>query len=48
MNSIFKGIRPLDYGLAALATAEAKDRVLAFQRASAPLVDWLHEHVGQR
>jgi uncharacterized protein (TIGR02453 family) len=29
-----------------LATAEAKDRVLAFQRASAPLVDWLHEHVG--
>ncbi|MCW2931491.1 MAG: hypothetical protein JWM19_2453, partial [Actinomycetia bacterium] len=29
-----------------LATAEAKDRVLAFQRACAPLVDWLHEHVG--
>ena len=29
-----------------LATAEAKERVLAFQRASAPLVDWLREHVG--
>jgi uncharacterized protein (TIGR02453 family) len=28
-----------------LATAEAKDRVLAFQRASVPLVDWLGEHV---
>jgi uncharacterized protein (TIGR02453 family) len=28
-----------------LATAEAKDRVLEFQRASAPLVDWLREHV---
>jgi uncharacterized protein (TIGR02453 family) len=27
-----------------LATAEAKDRVLEFQRASAPLVDWLREH----
>ena len=29
-----------------LATVEAKERVLAFQQASAPLVDWLHEHVG--
>jgi uncharacterized protein (TIGR02453 family) len=29
-----------------LATAEAKDRVLAFLRASAPLVDWLTGHVG--
>jgi uncharacterized protein (TIGR02453 family) len=29
-----------------LATAEAKDRVLAFQQASVPLVDWLREHVG--
>jgi uncharacterized protein (TIGR02453 family) len=29
-----------------LATAEAKDRVLDFQRASAPLVDWLREHAG--
>jgi uncharacterized protein (TIGR02453 family) len=30
-----------------LATAKAKDRVLAFQRSSAPLVDWLRDHVGQ-
>jgi uncharacterized protein (TIGR02453 family) len=29
-----------------LATAEAKERVLAFQRASASLVEWLHEHAG--
>ena len=29
-----------------LATAEAKDRVLAFQRDSAALVEWLVEHVG--
>src|SRR6266700_3308608 len=29
-----------------LATQEAKDRVLAFLRASAPLVDWLAGHVG--
>jgi uncharacterized protein (TIGR02453 family) len=29
-----------------LATAEAKDRVLAFQRTAAPLVDWLREAVG--
>jgi uncharacterized protein (TIGR02453 family) len=28
-----------------LATAEAKGRVLEFQRASAPLVGWLREHV---
>lgn len=27
-----------------LATAEAKDRVLGFQRASVPLVAWLREH----
>jgi uncharacterized protein (TIGR02453 family) len=30
-----------------LATAEAKDRVLAFQRTSAPLVSWLQEHAGE-
>jgi uncharacterized protein (TIGR02453 family) len=29
-----------------LATAEAKERVIAFQRSSAPLVDWLIEHAG--
>src|SRR5215469_633488 len=29
-----------------LATAEPKDLVLQFQRASAPLVGWLREHVG--
>jgi uncharacterized protein (TIGR02453 family) len=30
-----------------LATAAAKDRVLAFQRSSAPLVGWLRDNVGQ-
>ena len=29
-----------------LATGEAKDRVLVFQRASVPLVEWLREHAG--
>jgi uncharacterized protein (TIGR02453 family) len=29
-----------------LSTAEARDRVLDFQRASAPLVDWLRDHAG--
>jgi uncharacterized protein (TIGR02453 family) len=30
-----------------LATAQAKERVLAFQLASVPLIDWLVEHVGE-
>ncbi len=29
-----------------LASAQAKDRVVAFQQSSVPLVDWLREHVG--